>query len=261
MGSALLRGWLTDDGEGAGDSFFVLEPQGLPADLSRADVAVFADAAAFSGAVGEADILVLAVKPQIMDDVCASLRSAVRADLPVLSIAAGQGIAAFKRRFSDAQPVIRAMPNTPAAIGRGMTVAVAAPEVSATARAMADRLLRAAGRVAWIDDESLMDAVTALSGSGPAYVFLLIEILAQAGCRAGLAADLAAILARETVIGAAALAQAEAGTDPAALRRAVTSPGGTTEAALKILMDGRVQEIFDAALIAARDRGRDLGKG
>lgn len=266
MGSALLRGWLGGGGAGSGeqgesDSFSVLEPQGIDPALMRANVAVFSDAAGFSGALKGADILVLAVKPQIMDQVCADLRPALRPDMPVLSIAAGQGIGAFKRRFSSAQPVIRAMPNTPAAIGRGMTVAVASPEVSAQARAAADRLLRAAGRVEWVGDEGLMDAVTALSGSGPAYVFLLIETLAQAGCKAGLAADLAAILARETVIGAAALAGAEAKTDPADLRRAVTSPGGTTEAALKILMDGRLQEIFDAALIAARDRGRALGAG
>lgn len=269
MGAALLRGWLAcagdlaPSGRGGPVSFCVLEPQGIAPDLAERTepgrVAVFTAPEAFSAAIADADILVLAVKPQVMDAVCAGLRAAVRADLPVLSIAAGQGIAAFKRRFAAGQPVIRAMPNTPAAIGRGMTVAVASPEVSPLARDDADRLLRVCGRVEWVADEGLMDAVTALSGSGPAYIFLLIEILTEAGVAVGLEAGLAAVLARETVIGAAALAEAEGQTGPEVLRRAVTSPGGTTEAALAVLMDGRLQALFDAALGAARDRGRALG--
>lgn len=255
MGSALLRGWIEGAAEGP---FLVLEPQGVDSALRRDGVQFFTDSHAFCAAAEEAEVFVLAVKPQIMEAVCADLRTAVAPESLVLSIAAGQDIAGFRRRFSPNQPIVRAMPNTPAAIGAGMTVAVASPDVSPSLRARAGALLRAVGHVEWIADEGLMDAVTALSGSGPAYVFLLIEVLAEAGRKAGLDAALAMTLSRQTVIGSAALAANDDATDAAALRRAVTSPGGTTEAALQILMDGRLQTLFDAALAAARDRGRDL---
>ena len=156
--------------------------------------------------------------------------------------------------------VVRAMPNTPAAIGRGITVAVAADNVSAAQRATADALLRATGAVEWVDDESLMDAVTAVSGSGPAYVFLLAEEMARAGIEAGLPADLATKLARETVAGSGELLR-RSEQDSATLRQNVTSPGGTTAAALEVLMgkDGMAQ-LMIRAIAAATKRSIELAK-
>ena len=156
--------------------------------------------------------------------------------------------------------VVRAMPNTPAAIGRGITVAVAAKPVNAEQRAIADALLRATGAVEWIDDEALMDAVTAVSGSGPAYVFLLAEELARAGVAAGLPADLAAKLARDTVAGSGELLH-RSDLDAATLRQNVTSPGGTTAAALDVLMgeDG-MEELMTRAVAAATKRSKELAK-
>lgn len=255
MGAALLRGWLDTLPE---NDFSVIEPQPLPQDLLSPRVQVFSDGGAFSDSGVRADIFVLAVKPQVMNAACAQIKPAVAPESLVLSIAAGQDIESFQRRFHPGQPIVRAMPNTPAAIGAGVSVAVASDSVTAPMREAAQQLLRAVGKVLWIGEENLMNAVTALSGSGPAYVFLLMEILAEAGRKVGLDAALAATLARETVIGSALLAAREEGQTPEALRRAVTSPGGTTQAALEILMDGRLQGIFDTALTAARDRGQAL---
>jgi pyrroline-5-carboxylate reductase len=156
--------------------------------------------------------------------------------------------------------VVRAMPNTPAAIGRGITVAVAARNVSAAQRAVADALLRATGSVEWIDDENLMDAVTAVSGSGPAYIFLLAEELARAGVEAGLPEELATRLARETVAGSGELLH-RSELASATLRQNVTSPGGTTAAALDVLMakDG-LQPLMIRAIAAATKRSKDLAK-
>ncbi|MEM8755806.1 MAG: pyrroline-5-carboxylate reductase, partial [Pseudomonadota bacterium] len=158
-------------------------------------------------------------------------------------------------------PIVRCMPNTPAAIGAGMMVCYATDGVTEGARALAEALLAASGEVAWIEDEGSMDAVTAVSGSGPAYVFHLIETLAAAGAEVGLPADLAARLALQTVMGAGRLA-AESGIDAAELRRQVTSPGGTTAAALGVLMrENGLQPLMTEAVTAARDRGRELGRG
>lgn len=256
MGSALLRGWLA----GRDDRFVVLDPQAPCAELRSEHVSFFTDRESFSRQIDGVHALVLAVKPQIMDEACSALKAHVAPDTLVLSIAAGQSVAALKARFSTTQPIVRAMPNTPAAIGQGITAAFASPEVDPARRAWADELLRAVGQVHWIADESLMDAVTAVSGSGPAYVFLLMEILAAAGARLGLEENLAAALARQTVIGSGALAAAQPQSAAAALRQAVTSPGGTTAAALAVLMDGKLQALFDAALTAARDRGKSLGQ-
>jgi pyrroline-5-carboxylate reductase len=177
----------------------------------------------------------------------------------VLSIAAGRRIASFEK-YLPGGAVVRAMPNTPAAIGRGITAAVANRNVTPVQRALADDLLSAVGKVVWVDDESLLDAITAVSGSGPAYVFLLAECLAEAGRAAGLDARLAEELARATVSGSAALLEAS-DLSAAELRRNVTSPGGTTAAALEILggEDG-MQKLMTAAVAAATKRGRDLAK-
>jgi pyrroline-5-carboxylate reductase len=249
MGSAMLRGWLARDIPAHVD---VLDPaaERIPGPVTFQSI----------GAQVRGDIFVLAVKPQIMDEVCASIALALKPGTPVLSIAAGQTLASFERRFGPRQPVIRAMPNTPAAIGKGITVAVANRNVTDAHRQQVQPLLEAIGLVEWIGDEAQLDAVTAVSGSGPAYVFLLIEALAQAGEKAGLPPALSMRLARQTVTGAAALAEADAGTDAATLRKNVTSPGGTTEAALKVLMEsGEMQDLFDRAVAAATKRSRELG--
>jgi pyrroline-5-carboxylate reductase len=176
----------------------------------------------------------------------------------VVSIMAGMPIASIQAVCGGS--VVRAMPNTPAAIGRGITVAVAASNVSAAQRATADALLRATGSVEWVDNESLMDVVTAVSGSGPAYVFLLAEELARAGVEAGLPADLATKLARETVAGSGELLH-RSDLSSATLRQNVTSPGGTTAAALDVLMGtGGLQPLMIRAIAAATQRSKDLAK-
>ncbi|WP_238182883.1 pyrroline-5-carboxylate reductase [Methylobacterium trifolii] len=205
-----------------------------------------------------ADVLVLAIKPQGLDAASDALGRLVGTDTLVLSIMAGKTIADLKARLGQARAVVRAMPNLPASIGRGATGAVASPEVSQGQRAGADALLRASGLVAWLESEAEIDAVTALSGSGPAYVFLLVEVMAEAGVAAGLAPEVAARLARATVAGAGALLDANPD-EAAQLRRNVTSPGGTTAAALDVLMreDG-LGALMREAVAAARRRAAEL---
>ncbi|SDE06174.1 pyrroline-5-carboxylate reductase [Rhodospira trueperi] len=253
MGGALLTGWL-DHGV-VPDHVTVIDPA-----LSEGLGGVRAVAAP-SALAGEArpDVLVLAVKPQMMDAVMPDYRDLGGGGTVVLSVAAGRNIGGFEAAFGDGTPVVRAMPNTPAAVHRGMTVACANPHVSDTARTLCDALLRAVGDLAWVETESLMDAVTAVSGSGPAYVFWLTECLATAGVEAGLPADLAARLARATVSGAGALMDTVED-EPGVLRRNVTSPGGTTAAALEVLMaaqDG-LSPLMTRAVAAAATRSRDL---
>lgn len=207
--------------------------------------------------VGDIAAAVLAVKPQIAPEVLTALAPFVAGATVVLSIMAGRTL----RFLADNLPgaaLVRAMPNTPAAIGRAITVAIANPRVSPEQRALVDALLSAVGAVEWITDEALMDAVTALSGSGPAYVFLLAESMARAGTAAGLPPTLAATLARATVAGAGELLHRSL-LDPATLRQNVTSPGGTTAAALDVLMaqDG-LERLMTAAVAAATKRSRDL---
>lgn len=248
MGGAMLRGWRA---AAIARKIFVIEPNGLPDEFHNQPDIYLTDS------ISECDAVILAVKPQIINDICQSI--CPHAATLVLSIAAGQKLDNFKHHFGAAQPVIRAMPNTPAAIGQGISVAVASRNVSPNQKALAQSLLSAIGRVEWISDESLMDAVTALSGSGPAYVFYLIEVLARAGAASGLPPDFAMTLARQTVIGSAALAAAEPGTPASTLRKNVTSPGGTTEAALNVLMqDHALEELFTLALQAASRRSREL---
>jgi pyrroline-5-carboxylate reductase len=200
---------------------------------------------------------VFAVKPQAMATVLPAYETRVRSGAVFLSIAAGTPIARFEAAFGDA-PIVRAMPNTPAAIGHGVTALCANRHVSPAQRQLCADLMAAVGQVLWIDDEEHMHAITAMSGSGPAYVFHLIEVMAKAAITCGLPEELAWPMARATVAGSGALAasSAERVED---LRRAVTSPGGTTEAALEILMaaDGH-QALFDRAVAAAIQRSRDL---
>ncbi len=205
------------------------------------------------------DIVLFAVKPQQFADVIptySGLSSAV-----FLSIAAGITIAKLQTLLgNDRAAVVRAMPNLPASIGAGMTVAVANRNVTSAQRGLCEDMLKAVGGMAWLEDEALIDSVTALSGSGPAYVFALCEVMAKVGESMGLESTLAARLARQTVVGSGALL-AEAPESAEALRRAVTSPGGTTEAALKILLgQGGLTEILQAAMMAASKRAKELAR-
>jgi pyrroline-5-carboxylate reductase len=215
-------------------------------------------------------MIVLAVKPQMMDDAIAGLGDMKHADCAYLSIAAGISTGWLKQRLGDAAIVIRAMPNTPAAIGKGITALYADAPYQASnqapnqapnqARNLASQLLAAVGQVVHVQDEALMDGVTALSGSGPAYVFLLVEAMTEAGIKAGLPDDLAAELAKATVCGAGAL-MAAVDTAPAILRENVTSKGGTTAAALAVLMaDDGLTSLMTKAVAAAKARSIELGE-
>lgn len=235
----------------------VLDPR-LKEPIEHLKVTNHQSASTLGDKIGAADIVVLAVKPQIMDKACEQIKEALSENTLILSIAAGQTIESFEQRFGENQPIIRAMPNTPAAIGKGITVLCANNHVSDEQKKNAETLLAASGLVEWLNDESLMDAVTAVSGSGPAYVFLLIEILAKAGKTQGLDPDLSMKLARQTVIGSAALAEGDVGTTATQLRENVTSPGGTTAAALEVLMNGELQKLYDRTIDAATKRGKEL---
>ncbi len=257
MGSALVKGWLAGK---AADRIWAVEP----ADLGLADPRLHhvRDAAGLPADLAP-EVVVLAVKPQMMPEALpvyrrfASRRPTGPGTL-FLSIAAGRTLAWLEQGLGAEAAIVRAMPNTPAAIGQGISVLVANAAVTPDQRRRAETLMQAAGQTAWIEDDELMNAVTAVSGSGPAYVFHLIETLAEAGRAAGLPAELAMTLARQTVVGAGALAGA-ARESAAELRIAVTSPKGTTEAALNVLMapDG-LQPLMTRAVAAATQRGREL---
>jgi pyrroline-5-carboxylate reductase len=259
MGGALLEGWLARGV--APNQILVQDPAPsahAEALLKRHNIEITYSVA--GARAGPPSVIVLAVKPQIMDAVIEPLAKLAGPRTLVLSIAAGRTIASLERHLSAGAAVIRAMPNTPAAIGRGITVCVANRAVSPEQRRLSTELLGAVGEVAWVEDEALMDAVTALSGSGPAYVFLLAECLAEAGRAAGLDAGLARRLAIETVAGAGELMH-RYGTDPAILRENVTSPGGTTAAALAILMgSGGLKDLLERAVAEATGRSRELAK-
>jgi len=254
MGGALLSGWLAQKLDAC--NVAVVDPQ--PSSEVKALTARGVRINPPLGDLGAVAAVVLAVKPQMFRDAGPAFREAVGPATLTLSIMAGTTIAAIADVCGGS--VVRAMPNTPAAIGRGITVAVPAGNVSADQRALADSLLHATGAVEWIDDETLMDAVTAVSGSGPAYVFLLAEELARAGVAAGLPPALATTLARATVSGSGELLH-RSDLDSATLRKNVTSPGGTTAAALDVLMapDG-MQPLLTRAVAAATLRSKELAK-
>lgn len=257
MGGAMLAGWLE---------------QGLrPASVVVQDPAPSADVAALLARHGitaqptiaplamPPAVIVAAVKPQAMEAVLPHLARLAGPHTLVISIAAGKTLASFARHFGTDAAIVRTMPNTPAAIGRGITVCVANSRVNPAQRHLASALLGAVGEVGWVEDEALMDAVTAVSGSGPAYVFLLAEVMAAAGRAQGLDAALADRLARATVAGAGELLRQSPET-ASKLRENVTSPGGTTAAALGVLMraDTGLQELLDEAVAAATKKGREL---
>ncbi len=244
MGSALLAGWR----ERGVAQAFAIDP------VAGGDASVVADAAALPAGFAPAAV-VLAVKPQTAN---VALPSVARfaGSAVFLSIMAGRTVAGLQAVLGGA--VVRAMPNTPAAIRRGISVAYAGPGVTTEQRALCDELLAAVGEVCWTDDEGQLDAVTALSGGGPAYVFLLAEVLERAGFAQGLPRDLARKLARATVSGSGALLAAST-EDAAQLRQAVTSPSGTTERALNVLMDEAAwPALMDRAIAAATERSRAL---
>ncbi len=252
MGGALLTGWL--NAGVALSRIAVIEPH-LSDDLRKL-AALDLRINPTRDEAGTLAALVVAVKPQTFGEAAVLLKAYTTPTTLVVSIMAGMTIAKIAEGCGGA--VVRAMPNTPAAIGRGMTVAAPAPTVNAEQRAFADALLRATGEVEWIGDEALMDAVTAVSGSGPAYIFLLAEELARAGIAAGLPAELATRIARETVSGSGELLR-QSDLDAATLRKNVTSPGGTTAAALDVLMgkDG-LKELMTRAVAAATKRSKEL---
>ena len=253
MGSGLLDGWLRSGLDPA--KVAVIEPNPAPQIAALADRGVRLNPEATT--LTRVSAVVIAVKPQIADQVMAATAPMIGASTLVVSIMAGRTLRFLSGALNNASALVRAMPNTPAAIGRGITVAVPL-RASDAQRDLAHRLLAATGTVAWVEDEALMDAVTAVSGSGPAYVFLLAEALAQAGAAAGLPQPLAEKLARETVAGAGELLYRST-LDAATLRENVTSPGGTTAAALEVLMgkDG-LATLMKKAVAAATERSRKL---
>lgn len=255
MGTAMAAGWIK---------------AGLPgASLILVDPAPHDEVAAFAKKVGAKlltslpqttpRVIVLAVKPQVMGPVLAMVKQIVGPQTLILSIAAGINLHTLSEGLGTSR-IVRSMPNTPAQLGKGITGAVASEDVEPADRSLADALLQAAGEVIWLDGEAAIDAVTAVSGSGPAYVFNMVEALAAAGEKQGFSAEHAMRLARQTIIGAAALLEADP-SEAAQLRKNVTSPGGTTEAALGVLMaDDGLGLLMDRAVSAARARSEELGR-
>jgi len=254
MGGAMLEAWL---GLGLSPtSVVVIEPQPMQELTTLAARGLTLNPA--TPAARKASAIVLAVKPQVAPAVVPTLAPLLAPDTVVLSIMAGRTLGFLAGALPRNTALVRAMPNTPAAIGRGITVAVPNAMVSQRQRALVHALLAATGLVEWVEDEALMDAVTAVSGSGPAYVFLLAEALSAAGAAAGLPAELASKLARATVSGSGELLN-RSPLDPATLRQNVTSPGGTTAAALDVLMAGDgMTELMNRAVAAATRRSREL---
>lgn len=261
MGSAMLAGWLAKNER---DEFIVIEPFFKPEERRRleenASVQCFENGASYSD-TAEIDVVVLAVKPQVMAEVLASCQHIGGANTVFLSIAAGLSLAVLHSFIPQSNAIIRAMPNSPAKVQMGITALIPTPAVTDKMMAEAHQLLEASGEVVTIADEKLMDAVTAVSGSGPAYVFHLVEAMAQAGERLGLDTETAMKLARQTVIGAGQLMLHDA-LPASELRANVTSEGGTTAAALQVLMaENGLSRLMGEAIEAARDRGIELSKG
>lgn len=252
MGSAMLAGWLDRGLPPA--SVWVIDPN--PSDWVKAQGVHINTEVPASPAIA-----LIAVKPQMMGDALPSLATMGGGSTLFITVAAGTPIAAYEAAFGNTSPIIRAMPNTPAAVGRGITALIGNGASNATHMELAESLLSAVGQTVRLDDETQMDAVTGVSGSGPAYVFHLIETMAAAGVAQGLPEPLAMQLAKATVAGAGALAEA-ADETPSQLRVNVTSPQGTTAAALQILMDPEAgfPPLLKRAIAAAADRSRELSK-
>jgi pyrroline-5-carboxylate reductase len=257
MGGALLGGWIAQGLDPARVAVVDPAPSGGVAELiGRHGISCYASAADAPAT----DILVIAVKPQIMDRILADAAHLADHEIVVVSVAAGITFDRLRSGLGGKARIVRAMPNTPALIGRGITVACAGDDVSPAQRKRVSLLLEATGKLEWVSEEALMDAVTALSGSGPAYVYYLAECMAKAGVLAGLPDDLAMNLARETVAGAGEMMR-RSPESPEQLREKVTSPNGTTAAALKILMGkGGLAPLMASAIDAAARRSRELSE-
>jgi len=253
MGGALLQGWLA--GGTKAEDVIAVEPSGGAERFGDAPPRFVADASAVPPDFAPS-VVILAVKPQIMDEVAPPYARFVGPDTVFLSIAAGKTVGFFEDELGAEAAIVRAMPNTPAAVGRGITTAVANAHVSAGQKRTCQALLEAVGEVGWVEDEALMDAVTAVSGSGPAYVFHLVECLAKAGEAQGLEPELAMRLARATVSGAGELMY-RSSDSAEELRKAVTSPGGTTQAGLEVLM-AELGDLMERTVAAAARRSREL---
>ncbi len=253
MGSAMLAGWLAEGLPAS--SVWVLDPH--PSDWLKGSGVHIND-----GVPANPAVLLIAVKPQMIAESLPTLASHTLSDTLIISVAAGTPIAVFESSFGAGSPIVRSMPNTPAAIGKGITAIVGNTATNSSHLDLAEGLLRAVGQVVRLEDEAQLDAVTGVSGSGPAYVFHLIETLAAAGVAQGLPGPLAMQLAKATVAGAGALAEA-ADEEPAQLRKNVTSPNGTTQAALDVLMheETGMPPLLHQAVAAATNRSKELGRG
>ncbi len=255
MGSAMLEGWL----KGGADPKKIVAIDPMPPKevlelLARHNISHNPEITSIT----DAEVIVVAVKPQVMDDVLPNLVSLKSSRPVILSVAAGKTIATFAKHFGEDAAIIRTIPNTPAAIGRGITAMSANANVSKAQMELAIALLDSTGEVVTVENESMIDLVTAVSGSGPAYVFYLTECLANAGVKIGLPVDLAMQLARATVAGSGELMR-QTGIDAATLRQNVTSPKGTTYAALQVLMaDDGMKPLFEKAITAAAIRSKEL---
>jgi pyrroline-5-carboxylate reductase len=257
MGFAMLEGLAASGLAGVGT--LIIEPAPAPQLQAFCDKIGATLRAEAPCDVAAPDALLLAVKPQMLDAAAPALQALVGASTLLVSVLAGKTIANLQQRFPATQTFVRAMPNTPAAIGRGVTGAFASAAVDAEGRNFAQRLLAAVGEVEWVESEAQIDALTAISGCGPAYVFLMAECLAAAGMELGLAPDLAMRLARGTIAGAGELMRASPETPAETLRRNVTSPGGATAAALDVLMaEGGLKPLLVRAAAAARRRAQEL---
>jgi pyrroline-5-carboxylate reductase len=254
MGLAMLKGWVDAGFDAA--AIAIVDPAPGPELIAFAEQWGCPLNAPLAPRPGQA--IVVAVKPQIVAHLRGAVAAATASDTLLVSIMAGQRLADLGRLFPGVAAFIRAVPNLPAAVGRGMTVAIAGPDCSTAQRAFAEELLAGTGALEWFAEEAAMDAATALSGSGPGYIFYIADCLTRAGVEAGLAPPVAERLARMTLAGAGEMLRVSA-KSAAELRRDVTSPAGTTEAGLRVLMaDDRLQAMFNATVAAARDRAREL---
>lgn len=256
MAMALVRGWLASGFPA--DNIVLVHPS--PSDKTKEFAADVGLRLVAELSKGEADFIMLAVKPYKMVEIMQGLRAQITPQTVVFSVAAGTSLATMQDALGSDR-VIRTMPNTPSQVGKGVTGVVAGPGVSDEDCQAVDGLLSASGLVVWLDDEADIDALTSLSGSGPAYVFHLVEAMAAAGVAQGLPEEAAMVLARQTIVGAAALMEADP-TDVSTLRENVTSPKGVTFEALKILMDQDtgMTPLLTRAMSAAKKRSRELGE-
>lgn len=259
MGSALLRGWLANN---IVDNVYAVKPSDLQKEFKGNNkIHHFRSVQDLPVTATDADIALLSVKPQMMDEVSKQLKDKISANTLILSVATGKTISSCENSFGKSQPIVRSMPNTPSAVGKGMTVAVANKNISEVQKQQVEQLFKASGSFKWTQDENDINKVAAISGSGPAYIFLITEILAQVGKASGLDPAIALELARQTIIGAAALLEAEGNKKtPEELRNEVTSPGGSTAEAIKKFTENDVlKTIFENAINAAIIKNIELG--